>query len=495
MLNQKKEFIRLTAGDNLLHELGNNNLEFDENLNEFIDNTIQTAINAGLNSVKIDIFIGYSGKNPSKNYLKVIDNSCGMDLETLQNALSPGKISENVGGLHEHGMGLNTAISGIGILDYITTKTKICDYALKCDAYKVNVELPVDRVSWEHDSVSGTEICIKNVKPNMSWSRREDYSLVKKKLAYKYRYFISNDFETKVDDYRPQILPLDDAYLEIRIIMHDIDKDKTHTEIVEPLWPAYAHPETKENKPWVEKKIFEGKSWKACLVIGYAPFKTDIDKQGKRLEYKHPTGLRAGLDVIIHKKILMSKVTKEIGIDLQKEGNSWMKPIGELHLLEGFKTTSVKNCVQKDENFHELVECLGKYLKETEFFKLAPKSRNEEEVCDKLIRVIKQCYDDSLKNIEKGYKPGDVGFPRDLTLFYEDGKKEIWEVKTEEASAIDVLQPFGYMLSNEEYGKSAVLVAKKFQQSAYLIQEKLKNLGYYIKFKNLGDLLIEENNG
>jgi hypothetical protein len=474
-------FIEICAGDKLLDELGNTGLSPDENISEFIDNSIQSAKNHKHHSVFIEIEIGFSPLDGNKNYCKIKDDSCGMDKDVLQKALRPGETSQIEGGLHEHGIGLNHAISGIGSLSYIKTKRKGEDMAIVCENYRTG-RVPISMQKWDEVS-SGTEILLKNIKGSFIKYRKEDYRQTINRIKSRYRYFLCDKDIVFKDDYRPQITQIKDKFANITFKVINLDKNEVVImENLESSFPRYAHPLTKENKPFIEKKVFTGKkgNWTATLILGFAPSK----KTNKKNQIKDTYGVSQGVDIIVADRIvknLTSSTIKEIGIDCQKGGNSWMRVRGEVHLHEGFKTTSAKNSILHDENMQELKEYIKEYVQEINFYKLAPKkAKDEEKICDRLYSIFSSF--PGVANVEKGYDISHPGYPVDLTVIYEDGKKYVWEVKCEEAGQKEVLQPFGYMINNKSFEKTAYLVAKEFSDAAHKTKAALEEMGFTINF-------------
>jgi hypothetical protein len=474
-----EEQIEIKAGCNILEVLGNTCLSLDENISEFIDNSIQSAKNAKHSHVNIEIEIGVSQLDSSKNYFKIKDDSCGMSQYILEKALAPGETSAQQGGLHEHGIGLNHSISGIGTLDYIKTKRINDKQAIVCSNYKMGV-VPISRKDW--DVLSGTEIVLNKIKKPIK--RKEDYRGIINKLKSRYRYFLCDAKESIMDDqYRPFSANYNEKFAHISFKVYNIDTNiNIINENLESSFPRYCHPVTKENKPYVEKNFFEGDkgNWNAILSIGFAPSKK-IDKKNNS---KDLYGVAQGIDIVVSGRIIKSGALKEIGIDLQKEGNSWMRVRGELHLEKGFKTTSAKNNILEDENFYELKDKIKSYLQSIGFWKLAPrKAQDEEKICDRLYDLFSEL--PLYKKVEKGYRIGDPVYPKDLVTTCDNDKKYVWEVKCETAGQKEVLQPFGYIINDSSLERIGFLVAKTFTKAAYDTQAAiLKETGIKIEFKS-----------
>ena len=122
--------IEVKASDNLFRELGNNTYDFVDLVSEFIDNSIAAKVEDEKLVVKIEI--GLSKLNEKQSYFSIKDNAKGIPFEYLGKALSPGATS---GGktLNEHGLGMKQAIAALGDLEYLITKTKYSEKALKID--------------------------------------------------------------------------------------------------------------------------------------------------------------------------------------------------------------------------------------------------------------------------------------------------------------------------------------------------------------------------
>jgi hypothetical protein len=510
------EELEIYAGDNLLVELGQNSLTPEENIAEQINNAIQSAINSNLNETNVTIEISHSFKNKDLNSLTIDDSSAGMTLEQLKNALRPGQTPKDKNGLSEHGMGINHFIAGIGGsngFEHLITKTKDSKKAIKISDYAISPKkIKVSEIDW--DKPHGTSIKLKPNKINFANDPGNFAKQIKKMKMFfgaKYKYYLTLKEEDRITVYRPKIINKTQTKLNLFIKIKNLDTDELPvTEVVEPIFPEYSHPETKENKPKIEiirlasglepgeknKKDKDGNEiipkFESYFCGGPAPNADDLSKGSS---WCHPYGVKPGIDIYINGVVIIPRALKELGIDLQKEGNSWGKLRGELHLsLPGrpcvFQTTSAKNGIIADDNFIELCSILQKYLKDQNLYQSPPKNNTEYEVCDKIYDYYENLIGSpgcNIKEIIKGYTPDQPGYPVDLTLVCSTSDDSVdekipIEVKIESINQEYVLQPFGYMLRDESLKRDGLVVGTNLNPSGADIIAKLKSLGFKIEF-------------
>jgi hypothetical protein len=516
-MENKKSYppIQITMGKNLLDELGKNKLGLRENIGEGINNSIQAAINSGLSELNLYLDIEYSFINKNLNTICIDDFSSGMDYLTLVNALRPGQAPKNKKGLSEHGMGLNHLIAGIGNLEYIITKTKDMDHAIKINRY-TDEPIDVEKINWDRDS--GTSIKIKT-RHGILWGDRANFSKNIRKLflhfGAKYRYLLNIDEEDIPKNYIPKILGKAKLKFNLYARLTNLDDGKSSIEKIKPIFPSYYHPKTKENKPIIENIRFAsgllpGASnkkdkddrdiipvWEARSCLGHAPTADNLLEGSK---WGDPYGVRPGIDIFVNGVMVVHRELTDLGIDLQKEGNSWGKLRGEIHLstIDGdcpFTTTSAKNGIIDNENWSEFLSIFQQYLKDQDLYKAPVDNIKEFDICDKIYdRLVSTIGTpgSTIKEVIKGYISSDKGFPVDLTVvcFSPDPNKDlhyIYEVKINSAGHEEVLQPFGYALKDPKFEKKVVLIAKSLNPSGAETQKRLKEEtnGYEVEFHEL----------
>jgi hypothetical protein len=509
--------LEITPGDNLLVELGQNSLTPEENIAEPINNGIQSAANANLEETDVTIEISHSFKNKSLNSLVIEDGSAGMSFEELESGLRPGQTPKIKNGLSEHGMGLNHFIAGVGGadgFDHLITKKIGSEKAIMISDYAISPKkIKVSEIDWNRPH--GTYIKLKLNKLNFANDAGNFAKQIKKMKMFfgaKYKYYLTLKEEDSFGVYRPKIVSKTQTKLNLFIKVNNLDTNESTTEIISPIFPEYSHPETKENKPKIElirfasglepgeknRKDKDGNEiipkWEVYFCGGPAPRAEDLPKGSI---WCHPYGVKPGIDIYINGVLVIPRALKELGIDLQKEGNSWGKLRGELHLsLPGkpcvFKTTSAKNGIIVDDNFIELSNMLQKYLKDQNLYQSPARNNKEYEVCDKIYKFFEDLIGmpgNTIKEIIKGYRPDDPGFPKDLTLvcFTEKPdvyKKHVYEVKLESIGQQEALQPFGYIITDNSYEKKGFIVGKSLAPAGAKTIEGLKESspGYEIEF-------------
>ena len=521
MQNKDNEYpsIQITMGKNLLEELGKNKLGLRENIGEGTNNSVDAAINAGMSALDLYLRIEYSFINKDLNTICIDDHSSGMDYETLTNALKPGQAPKKKKGLSEHGMGLNHLIPGIGNLEHIITKRKDMDHAIKISGYGPD-PIDVQKINWGREN--GTSIKIK-ARHGVLWGDRAYFSKnIRKLLMYfgaKYRYLLKMDEEDIPKNYIPKILGKPQLTLNFFAELINLDdNEKSTIEKIKPIFPSYYHPDTKENRPIIEnirfasgllpgasnKKDKDDKDiipvWEVRSCLGHAPTADNLSEGSK---WGDPYGVRPGIDIFVNGVMVVHRELADLGIDLQKEGNSWGKLRGEIHLssIDGncpFTTTSAKNGIIGDENWSEFLNVFQRYLKDQDLYKAPINSTKEFEICDKIYeRLISTIGNpgSTIKKVVKGYTPADPGFPVDLTVvcFTSDPDVDInyvYEVKPNSAGSDEVLQPFGYALVGTKYcskfEKKSILIAKSLNPNGEAAQKRLKEeTDYEVEFHPL----------
>ena len=166
--------------------MGNNTYDYLDLISELIDNSIGAKFNDHRVDVKIDIGIS---DDKSKSYFMIRDNGKGISSDKMANAVSP---AANSGGdsLHEHGLGMKQAISAIGTLKYLATKTSNEDDALVIDEFRFGKYIPrKTNVDWK----SGTEICAGNLNDIVK-TKSQSYTMnIIPYLGARYRKYLTDE--------------------------------------------------------------------------------------------------------------------------------------------------------------------------------------------------------------------------------------------------------------------------------------------------------------
>ena len=424
---------KVQPSDNIFIELGKNTYDYKDLLSELIDNAV--AARRPNTLLNIDIYIFVDIENSPKDFI-IKDNAGGISEERLGSAITPAGI-RGKNSLNEHGLGMKQAVSALGTLKYLATKTESAPKAQVITEFKFG---EIDTYLADFDSDSGTEIAVTNLNPIVITNAGTYTKSIVLYLGARYRRFLKPG--------RP--------ILDLRIhLISAIDGTQQYEWKVQEVKPIYFHPATRENRPVILKYPISGNDWKAELTFGYAP-KEDAEYEELGLDV--PTKFNPykvslnhqGLDVILHDRVILFHQLSELDIVTQKH-NDYNVIRGEINLIRGFSTAITKNSMIFDKNFMECIEEVKQILNGK---KSGPANKIEdylrrktypEEIPEKLLRdrLIEWLTNNPLnrrQNINKEYViEGIEGF---IDILADD---EAWEIKVDQADARDVYQLFMYM--------------------------------------------------
>ena len=486
MTKRKTNFVEITCHPDMLKELGNNNCSLITLLCELVDNT--AAELEDCKTAHVDIIVGGSWEKNgdhhgnkyldlSTAYLQVSDNATGILRSQISHALSLATKNKNGmgSGLHEHGLGMKTAIASLGTLEHIISKTKTDPVAFRINEFKIGKVEVFDEPAF---SETGTLIRIKNLKP-IVYKRKIDYTnFIVSNLGARYRYLLKGTIggkkltiTLKLVDQKGQ--PLKDA--EGRDSIWDI----------QPVEPIYQN-----NTPKVINKELKGAGgkWAACLSFGFAPSKEELNQNDLKFATGHPYNSWARLiDVVMHDRVLCRYTPQQIGGC--KSAKAVFAPwTGELILRYGFKTSFTKDGILENDNWIELQEKIGKIIDP-----IIQKKIHQENQVEKDEKFYKdKIYNQQTKAFGKTFHreyvvEGTEGFI-DLVV-----DNESWEVKAIQATGADVYQLLWYI----DFGKDVLkdkgtLVAPSFSPGCIYTAEQLKiKRGIDIKLITLADLGLQ----
>lgn len=434
--------IEVKASDNLFKELGNNTYDFVDLVSEFIDNSIAAKLEDEKLIVKIEI--GLSRLNERDSYFSIIDNAKGIPSEYLGKALSPGATSGGTT-LNEHGLGMKQAIVALGNLEYLITKTRDSDKALKINELRFG-SIQAEEIDW--GITNGTEIRVSNINSIVPVNPQNYTQKIVGHLGARYRRFLRNE----------------NPKMELDIVLIDIDRQNISQWKVEEVNPVYFHPSSRRNEPIIEKKLIKGRGWKAKLTFGYAP----NDKQYEELNLEAPKNYmpynvsinKQGLDIINNDRVIKFHQLSEIDL-VKTRHNKYNYIRGEIDLISGFTTAITKNNIIIDNNFKELVEKIKEILDTKEYLnkKSYPDEIPESLLRDRLKRFFKESPIYRKNNVQTEYAIEGLGGYIDILA-----DDEPWELKIGDADGLDVYQLFAYMDMGNF--KNGYLVAKSFKTGA-----------------------------
>lgn len=466
--------------NNLFKELGNNTYSSKDLYSELIDNSV--ANGKPNRSVDVKIEMIEDDKNLVQE-LRITDNAKGIERAELGKCISPaGKQTED--GLNEHGLGMKAAVSSLGELHYLATKTSIEEIGSCVTEFRFGPldVFDIDDKIFNEDS--GTIISIKNIKPTVSSNLTHISRDLVPYLGARYRRYL-----------RP-----DNKKLNISIEVKDKDDKVKDIKNVEEVKPIYFHPNTRKNQPVLENIQLKGKGWSAELTFGYAPTsKSEYEELGMEEPSKfHPYHVslnKQGLDIIYHDRVMLFHQLSELNI--KNRHPDFNKVRGEIVLKYGFKTSITKNQMIWDENFKECINKVSKILNGEE--PATPKGRPmsylertyvPDEIPEKLLRQRLSIWLKTNPLVKKTSVNEEyvVEGLEGYVDIYADA--QVWELKTDQAKALDVYQAFMY-IDNLQNVNTGYLVAKSFSAGAkFASQQILSKHGISIELMELSALPI-----
>jgi len=244
--------------------------------------------------------------------------------------------------------------------------------------------------------------------------------------------------------------------MNLKIFMFDEGHDEPRdVKTITAYSPIYFHPATRDNRPVIDNFVLEGRDWRARLTFGYAP-QSDSDYEALGLESVpayHPYNVslaKQGLDVLIHDRVIQFHKLHELGI-VPSQHNRFNGVRGELNLEYGFATAITKNSFIADENFVEMIDRVkdvlngnalgpGRRRKDYLGFRSTPDQLPESLLRDRLAHWFRTSTVAHKETVDTEYVVEGIEGYVDVLA-----DNEAWELKLEQAKALDVYQLFMYM--------------------------------------------------
>jgi len=397
----------------------------------------------------------------------ISDDASGIPVDKLGLAVSPAAIQTS-NSLSEHGLGMKQAVSALGKLNYLATKTSEESEARVIREFRFG-NIPLYTTHLDRDS--GTVISVVELKPIVVVHAATLTRTIIPYLGARYRWYLKpEDPQVQI---RMQILPAGKP-----------NEPPIYDWEVVQVKPVYFHPSTRDNRPVIERYPLAGDGWNAELTFGYAPHS---DEEYEELGIPRPTKFhpynvslnRQGLDIILHGRVILFHQLSELGI-ISVKHNDYNDIRGEITLLSGFGTAITKNSIIRDRHFEECIQKVTEVLTgEAE----GPGKRKEnylkrktypEEIPEKLLRDrLKEWL---LNNPLQKHKVVQTEYVIEGIEGYIDilADGEAWEIKVDQASASDVYQLFMYMdVGGLDKG---FLVAKDFSTGAQVAASHILNV-------------------
>lgn len=461
--------------DRIFDELGNNTYSPEDLLSELIDNSLSARDGK---MVHIDLNFYLDEENKSLTEFSIKDDAKGIPLENFGIVICPGG-SRTSDPLNEHGLGLKQSVAAMGHLIYLASKTENSNegHLIRKFGYEVDEE------STDIIPNHGTEVRVaidenKKMKTKgYSWFKNE----CRKKLGARYRRFLQPD----------------NRFAVIMMHFYDSNRNRLADVEVEKNEPVYFHPSKAKNEPVFSNFKLKGHNWEAKLTFGYAPTKEEYERLGmepvSRYDVYGVTLNHQGLDIIINNRVLLFHQLYQQGI-VDAQHNSFNHVRGEIELLKGFTTTVTKNQLNDTVAVKECMEQIrnilsgeapgpGGVIKDYLKTESTPEDLPEDLLRDRLKNHLEKMPLYDCETVETEHVVEDLGGFIDVYAQMKDGSYEIWELKNEEARALDVFQLFMYMTVKKEdvQVKRGFILATSFSNGAKFAVEFLnKKYGFNI---------------
>ena len=459
-LTKSKLKTRVLASDNIFTELGKNTYDYKDLMSELIDNAIAARRSDRILKITIDLYVDANEK-PTEFVIK--DNASGIAVDTLGPAITPAGVQRS-DSLNEHGLGMKQAVAALGKLKYLATKTEKEDKARVIREFRFG---PISTYySSEFDCDSGTEIAVTDVKAIISSNRATITKTLIPALGARYRRFL---------------IP-DSKFLDLTVnIRRQENGQVCRTWNVEEVKPMYFHPSTRTNKPVIGGYMISDEGWKAKVTFGYAPQEKQeyedlgIDPPPRHHPYNVSLG-KQGLDIIRHGRVILFHQLHEIGI-ISARHPDFNTIRGEIDLLEGFSTAITKNSIIADEHFRQCIDEVRKILTGEKPIRAGKKQnylrgkKYPEQIPEKLLRDRLAAWlraNPVQKRDDVKTEYGVEGIEGNIDILADN---EAWEIKQDQARALDVYQLFMYM-DIDDIDKG-FLVAKDFTTGAQVAVEHI----------------------
>jgi len=462
--------IQVNPSNRLFNELGNTDYTTEECLAEFIDN----SLSARNGTVTVDIVFD---EDQIAKTITITDNASGIPLNTLGDAISPAMRKEK-NSLNEHGLGLKQAVAHLGTLESIITRTEgDLSGAHKVSEFKFG-RLEVEEVPEFHKPY-GTIVCIKDLKHAGRFTKRIRSVTIIPYLGARYRRFLDRG--------------------ELILILNG--------EQVEAQHPVYYHDAKRKNIPVINKFKLSGEDWSALLTFGYAPMRQTEWSNLNLEEFKHghpyKVGLKTqGLDILLNDRVICFHEFSAFA-DKDKHGH-YNNVRGEIELVKGFTSTTTKNKIYVNKNYEEMCKQVNgvltgnrpgpradtkNYLPNT-IKRVVDKKAKLENIPESMLRdrlaklLLTPTHDHT--TAEKEYLV--EGISGQIDIFVDED--EVWELKKDQARALDVYQVLMYM--DHTFVDKGVLVAKSYSDGCKTALEFINSKERKIVFKPLDTLAITQ---
>lgn len=491
--------ISVPPSNNIFGELKKTSSDYNFRvaLSEIIDNSIGSMVGTECD-VNVNVQGNWTEGNQNSLSLdkdaKIIisDNASGISLDKIGFALSPaGLANKQKNSLHEHGMGLKTALRNLGtseILDTHGNIVSIGDFQILTAPIDSDKVYLIDKMNYNDLSIyetndksyfvegHGTIITILNL--DKIFTARKDYSrILIPFLGQRYQQILSGIHGKKLK------LTIMLTSKNGTIIKSDGREMKFEVQPVKPVWASEFPAKTSKLPMGTGAKF---KDWSAEIKFGYNPSEDELmlftnyeDIYKPYAKSTHPYNINSQKIDIFANDVLLCQKDFSWLFDIQDGSVARYfrntRPRLQVFLYRGFQSSFTKNDVQDSINLGALKEAIRSELSPFLEDKYWPKGDTEEKLKDELTPKLEKFYND----VQREVNMPDCGLRADYSLFNPKlAQKEIWEVKIGEAGAPDFIQLLGYLMTSDI--KNGVLLAKSFNDHVNnLAKDVNKNFSTY----------------
>ncbi len=440
------------------------NIEWHSVLSELIDNSI---LNDRSRCVNVLINLHYDSDN-SKSYIEVIDDSIGIPESDILNVFDYGT-SSNQGKmlLCKMGMGLKSAVWGLGELEYLISKT---ENGNKCQVEPAKYNGDNDELSYvqltpttsQLDSQnSGTIVRIKNVNEKLpDWASEKYFNIFIDKLNSMYAHLLNENrvkitiayTSSKGHRWTSQCFG---SFPLMSNPRHILNND---------ISIGFNEPTYKANtSETIKDVIIQTTNTKVKLTAWHKPHPIQVEKyfdltkdpkydsdryKNSVFSYGSDT---AGITIMYKGKYL------EFGLEKHLSRAENQGIIVEIDDDSGLSFTAFKNTLQKNNNYREMLEAVNAFLHENGFFVRATAGTPnvaEEEIVNKFLDFVKtdSFYKEGLGIIDfdkqvQTWIRTEVGETDVIIKDYNDPTKvtNVIEAKKDRCGGYEAAQLWGYM--------------------------------------------------
>jgi hypothetical protein len=425
-----KKTLKMKSNNELMaNTMSKSGFTFTSAIHELLDNSIVTAKN-----ISVNLLVDNYGQRSIKK-ISVIDDGAGISLAECAIALSVGARTNQ--GIHEHGVGLKSAIAYFGDTDISKGLEKIYSYdgvdSYAITGYEGN-DLHIDD-GLPIQETTGTKI-IMNVLLNVFAAKR--VNSLKESLGVRYANFISKGGSIVINE----------VDLKTKEIIKDAKGNPT-TIVVPSITPPYFHPTTLTNVHLFKTDITT-QNIVAELTIGMSP------DNHEGVWAKQSYG--GGIDVVQNDRVIMHRTFEPLTQWRPKNHTSLNSLVGQLVIKEGhLATTPKKDNLQQNDEWMEVKKVIAEAIKDakiTSFFNPPENDDDYDSLSESLIRdgLAEYLNAQTLPNGAaiwtdvKTEESTDTNLSMDVTAFSSE-TMYVFEVKKGNFNAQDMNQLIGYMVT------------------------------------------------